>query len=175
MSSLLIGLHVPATRLVFGPQYADAAPLIAVLGLSAWLSVLGWAQGAVVLAGDAPGRAVRASLVVLTCALLLDFALIPTFDAMGAAVATAVTAVVACAVFTVLNRPVLGIGTPYPPLRLVLACVPATAVMLAASAIGRGWWGFAAALTLPVLLLATRAVSASEVQRLRTLVAGGLR
>jgi O-antigen/teichoic acid export membrane protein len=168
LSSLLVGLHTQLARIAFGPSFRDVAPLLAVLGLSAWLSVLAGAQSAVVLAGDSTRRALRASLVVLGVAVTLDIVLIPAFDAMGAAVAAVLTAVASFFVLDALNRPAVGIATPWPSLRLVLACAVATGAMLGAGAVG-GMWGIAAAVILPALLFASGAVRRSDLQSLRDL------
>jgi O-antigen/teichoic acid export membrane protein len=175
MSVVLVALHAPLTRIVFGPQYTASGPLLAVLGLSVWLAILGWAQGAVVLAGGSTTRALRASLVLLVTAGVLDLALIPTFDAMGAAVATVGAAVIACAVFDFLNRETMGVATPRPSLALVASSLVAGLLMAGASAVGPGWLGLVALPVLPLLLWVTGVVTAHDVRRLSRLVVEGSR
>jgi O-antigen/teichoic acid export membrane protein len=175
MSVVLVALHVPLTRVVFGPQYAASAPLLAVLGLSVWLAVLGWAQGAVVLAGGSTARALRASLVLLLTAGVLDLALIPTFGAMGAAIATVGAAVMACAVFDFLNRETMGVATPRPSFALVGSSLVAGLLMAGASAVGPSWLGFVALPVLPLLLWITGVVTTHDVRRLTRLVVEGSR
>jgi len=171
LSAMLVGLHGPLTRLAFGPDYDDAAPLLAVLGVSVALSVLGWVQGSVVLAAGDAVRALRAFTVVLGAALVVDFALIPMLGAPGAAIATVCVAALVCGVFDRLNRNTLGTGTPPPHVALVVSCAAGTAVMLAGSVWASAVVQLVGLGLVPALLLATRAVTAADIARLGALLA----
>lgn len=173
MTAIVVGLHTPLTRVAFGPHYSDAGPLLAVLGLSIALAILGWVQGSVVLAGDHVGRALRGFGGVLVAAVLVDLALIPGFGAPGAAVATVLIAVTSCVVFDRLNRRTLGIATPVPDAGVAIASVVACAVMSAGSVLGLGWLQCGGLVLLPLLLLVTGAVSTADLRRLRALVVRG--
>jgi peptidoglycan biosynthesis protein MviN/MurJ (putative lipid II flippase) len=107
--------------------------------------------------------------------VVIDLVLIPAFDAVGAAVATGVVAVVVCIVFDRLNRHTLGTGTPGPGAPLLISSAVGGAVMLAGSSIGNGWLGFVGLAVLPLLLLATRVVTVDDLRRLGRLVARGNR
>jgi O-antigen/teichoic acid export membrane protein len=174
-TAVIVALHEPLTRLAFGPQYTHAASLVAILGSSVWLAVLGWVQGSVVLAGGSTSRALRASLVLLACAATLDLALIPNFGASGAAIASVGASVVACCVFDFLNRETLGIRTPTPSIALVLSCVVSGAVMLVLTGVEPDWIGLLALPLLPAMLLGTGVVKWYDVRALIRLVIQGSR
>jgi O-antigen/teichoic acid export membrane protein len=175
LSAILIGLHRPLTRLAFGPHYVDAGPLLAILAASVWLTVLAWVQGSVVLASGAVRAALKLSPVVFVPAVAIDAVLIPTFGAAGAAVATVALAAISCLMFDRLNLATLGMHTPGPGWALAGSSIVSGAAMLALSALGRGWLGFAALPMLPLLLLATRVVTGDDIRRLGSLVARGNR
>jgi O-antigen/teichoic acid export membrane protein len=170
MATILIALHGPITNVVLGSRYADAAPLLALLAGWVGLSILGTAQGSVVLADGAPGRIVRVSLVVLVTAVALDAALIPWLGAEGAALATLGAEIVSCWVFDRMNARTLGIHTPLPPARLVGACVVSGTIMFAASSAG-DWWGLLSLSVLPIVCLWFGVIARDDVRHLRLLVA----
>jgi O-antigen/teichoic acid export membrane protein len=171
----LAALARPLTNVVLGPEYHDVAPLIVLLAPWLVLSVLGAAQGAVVLAHGKLARALLLSLPVLGVALTLDVLLIPVLGPAGAAMASVGAELASCVVFDRLNHRTLGIHTPKPDVTLVLACMVAGILMYAATRIGPSWLGLLALPILPALLWLTGVVSAPDVRSLRRLIAQGNR
>ncbi len=175
VTTVLVALHEPLTRIAFGPRYTGTGPVLAVLALSIWLAVLCGAQGAVILAAGATGPALRASVVILLAAAVADVILIPAFGAIGAAAATSAVAVVSCFMFDRVNRRVLGMGTPAPGAATVLACAASGLAMYGATQVGPVWLGLLFIPVIPLLLWSTGSVTISEVKSLRRLVADGNR
>jgi O-antigen/teichoic acid export membrane protein len=169
-SALVVALHEPIGRVVFGGGYGDVGSSLAILGLSIWLAVLGWVQCSVVLAGARPLRPLVAFAGLLVVVVAVDAIAVPLWGAPGAAWATCGAAFASCVVFDRLNRSVIGMATPMPSL----------AVVVSALVTGVTAWGLhrafpmggaaAALLVLPLALVLTGEVRAGDVVRLRQLI-----
>jgi O-antigen/teichoic acid export membrane protein len=173
VSVAIVTLHQPIVDLVLGPEYTNVGPMLGILACSAWLAILSTVQGAMILAEGCTTRALQASLVILVVAAGLDLALIGSFGAAGAAWATVGAALTSCVVFDVLNRRVTGIATPWPSLRLVVACAISAAILVALTNTLRGPWCVLGVVVLPMALCAARVVTPEDARDLRDLVRRG--
>lgn len=174
-SCVLVALHEPITRLAFGSSYEGSAVLLAILGASVWLAVLGWVQGAVVAAGGSTKAALKASIVLLAAAAILDAGLIPTIGAEGAALATVGAALVSCGVFDYLNRTTLSMRTPLPSRALVVPAVLVGLIMLLVASVVNQWLALALLPAMPLALWASGAVTTADLRRLKALAVHGNR
>jgi len=82
------GLAGPLVRLLYGPAYEPAALALSILLLGGLVSTVSVAGSAIMYGTDRIGFALRWGAVAATATLSLDFLLIPSFGALGAAVAS---------------------------------------------------------------------------------------
>jgi O-antigen/teichoic acid export membrane protein len=106
------GLAEPLLLALFGPAYLAAAPAVAVMFAVAGLVSIALPAGAVILAREGHGFLLRASLLLAVLNVAADLALIPSYAALGAALANLLTqAVWLLAQVLVVSR-WLGVGAP---------------------------------------------------------------
>ena len=91
----------------------------------------------------------------------------------GVFFATCVAAAVSCVVLDVLNREVLGMRTPLPSPRLLVASLGTLVVTATLDGVGIGPWAIAGVAAVPVLLVVTATVGSADVRRIRRLVVAG--
>lgn len=125
LSALLVGLHGTLIRLLGGSDYGDAAPALAILGGSLFLTFVGLVQGTAILAGDHLGAGLRTAASITAATVAIDAVLVPAFGVPGAASAGAATALLTCVVFGRFGRRAEGLLTPWPPWGAVLGAVAA--------------------------------------------------
>jgi len=117
-------LAEPLTTLLFGERYADSAPVLAVLALGQFVNAAG-GQNGVLLGVFARVRYIMlANLAAVAVNVALVFALIPPYEAVGAAVAMAATLVLLNAVRQVgvaRLTEVRGLAAEYLPVYAVVA------------------------------------------------------
>jgi O-antigen/teichoic acid export membrane protein len=102
----------PVVRLIFGAEFASAAPALPVLGGAFVLICFGYLNGNLLLTLGLQRRLMRISLIALVVNLVGNFALVPEFGYMAAAVMTLLTELV---VFLLAGRLVLGaLDLPFP-------------------------------------------------------------
>lgn len=170
ISTVVVVLHDPLARGIFGDAFAAAGPPLAILGAQVWLAFVAYVQGSLIIAGDFQRRGVLVAAAITAVVVVLDLALVPAFGAQGAASASLVTAVVTVFAFARFHRAHAGITTMVPP----------PGILLAALAAGVAAWllrfqVLPAALLLSFLtyalaLVVTRSVTASDVARLQAII-----
>ena len=175
VSVAIAALHQPIVDLVLGPEFSGVGPLLGILAVSAWLSILATAQSALILAEGCTTRALQASLVILFGAAALDLGLIASFGAVGAAWATVGAALIACVVFDVLNRRVIGFATPLPEPRLIGATIASAVTLAIVAATIPGPWSLLGLLVVPIYLVVGRVVTPADPREFRDLVSRGHR
>lgn len=117
-------------RVVYGPRYAEAGPLLAILGPAACLNFLTYLLGFVFLALDRPGRLVALATASLLTSVALAPPLVLAAGAAGGAVALVAVEAVALAGALVGLFPLVGLPCGRGAL---------TTVGLAAGAAGAAW------------------------------------
>lgn len=171
----LVALHQPLVRTFFGRDYAAAAVPLAILGGQLWLDFVGGLQGALVIAGDNLRRAVRLELMVMSLLVVLDVVLIARWGGRGAAAAIALFQVVNVAVFRRFNRTTSGVTTPLPPARFVLAAAACGLAAWPAGQVALPLGIAAGGVAYATVLLATRAVTSTDVDVIRRLTGSDAR
>jgi O-antigen/teichoic acid export membrane protein len=158
----------PVVRLIFGAEFADAAPALPVLGAAFVLICFGYLNGNLLLVLGLQRRLLRISLLALVVNVIGNLILVPLFGFMGAACMTLATeAVVFASAFTLvlraleLRRPKLG--------RLGRTAIAAVALGAALGALRLadaplGALVATACVLYPALLVALRAFGADDVR-----------
>jgi O-antigen/teichoic acid export membrane protein len=86
-----IPLAGAAVRLLYGPAYLPAVPVLQILLAASIFGVAGQAASATLLGMEAQSWLLKTGLAAVVLSLTLDFLLIPRWGAIGAAIANAVT------------------------------------------------------------------------------------
>lgn len=168
-------LAEPLLLVLFGGAYLAAAPTVAVMFVTTAVVSLALPSGAVILARERQGFVLRASLVLAAFNVVADLALIPSWAALGAALANLLTQGVWLLVQVGAVRRWLGVA---PPTADVARAAAATLVAFAPLAALRAWpaLGFladsvlglvVALLVYPPLLALTGAVGREDLDRAR--------
>ena len=176
---LAIGLAVTATavvRLLYGPAYDPAAPVLAILALGSLATFAAGASPAVLHATKRQDRLLRQGALAAVADLALALLLVPAAGALGAAVASVLAQGLGSVLAIRAAVRVAGAGVPAAALvRITAAAVVMGAVAaLPVIALG-GLTGLLAALMIgaasyPLALRALRALSAEDLDRVRVLV-----
>ena len=170
LGGLAVSLVVarPLTVLLYGEDFAAAAPALPVLAGAFVFICFGYLTGNLVLIAGLQRRLVAIGLIGLVVNVIGNVVLIPAWGFMGAAWMTLATeAVVVIVTAAMLHR---RLGLTLPPLgrmaRVVLAAFVLAALLLAADAARRlaAVLLLLAALAYPALLLALRAVDLDELR-----------
>lgn len=176
---LAVGLAVTApgvVRLLYGPAYDPAAPVLATLALGSLVAFAAGASPAVLHASKQQGRLVRQGLVAAAVDVVVALALIPLAGALGAALASVAAQVLGSVLAIRAACRVVAGSLPAAALaRIVGAAVAMGAVAaVPVHALG-GPAGLIAAVLLgaavyPLALRALRALSADDLDRARLLL-----
>ena len=167
----IVGLHGQLAPWLFGSAFADAGVTLAILGSHVWVALIGYAQGALLVAGADQRRGIVVAGVVTTVMAVFDLALIPPFGAAGAAAAALLTSIATVFAFASFHRKTNGIATPAPPLgALVAAAAAATTGVLVAPSAGVLLAGAAIALVFVAVAAATQTVHVDDFARVRHLL-----
>ena len=158
----------PVVRLIFGDEFARAAPALPVLGAAFVLICFGYLNGNLLLVLGLQKRLLRISLLALIVNLIGNFILVPLVGFMGAAWMTLATeAVVFALAFTLVLRT---LELPRPGLGRVGRTALAAALMAAALGVLRlagaplGVLIASACVCYPTLLFSLRAFGADDVR-----------
>ena len=115
---IMLGFAAGPALKAFGPSFADAAPILVLLGFDQLIGVIFGIAGYLLVM---TGHQVTAARVIIGCAalnLVLTFALTPRFGLMGAAIATTITTLVRCYLLMARMRSSLGLSlAPWPATR----------------------------------------------------------
>lgn len=170
-----VWLAEPVLDVLFGPAYLAAWPAVAVMFGVGAVVALALPAGAVILAREGHGFLLRASLLLAALNLVADLVLIPSYAALGAALANLLTQGVWALVQVLAVARWLGVAPPLADVArtaavTLLACAPLAALrawpvfgLVPDSAVGAV---LAALLYLPLLVLAG-AVRSRDLERLR--------
>ena len=157
----------PVVRLIFGPEFAEAAPILPVLGGAFVLICFGYLNDNLVLVMGKQGRRVRIGLIALAFNLVGNFALVPEFGFMAAAWMTLATEAVVVAMETKLVIEALQVRRPnLSRVWRTAACALVLAAELAiAKALGAPLWALVAlsCLSYPALLLGLGAMTVEDI------------
>jgi O-antigen/teichoic acid export membrane protein len=124
----------PLVRLLFGPRFAPAAPLLAILGPAAGLDVLQFFLSALLLALDRAGRLLGVAIGTLVVSLILTPVLVHAAGAVGGALALAAVSVVGVGGSLVALAPLVGLPLGAGAMKALGAAAAAAALaVLAAS------------------------------------------
>lgn len=167
-------LAEPLLLVLFGGAYLAAAPAVAVMFVTAGVVSLALPAGAVILARERQGFVLRTSLVLAAFNVVADLALIPSWAALGAALANLLTQGVWLLVQVVAVRRWLGVAPPAADLARTAAATLGAFLPLTAL---RAWpalgvlpdtvLGFAVAgLVYPPLLALTGALGREDLDRI---------
>lgn len=115
----------PIVSVTLGPNFADAAVPLAVMGAAQWLTWLVSTQSALIMAGDDMRKAVRTGLCIAGVTVALDLVLVPAFGATGAAAAMLVSWTFTAYTLHRFSIRTVGVGTSPPSLRVLAS----TAIM----------------------------------------------
>lgn len=172
VSAVAVALRTELAMALFGEAFASADVPLAILGGHVWLALVGYVQGTLLLAGDHPRRGIVVAAAITGVVVVLDVVLIPWFGASGAAAAGLVTAVVTVVAFGRFHRSTSGLVTRLPPAGAAIAAIAG----------GGGAWllreaGLPAALATAgvvyvTMLIVTRAVTRTDLERLHTILRG---
>ena len=77
-------------QVLYGQEFAGAAVVLQILFLSVLFAVLGDAAGSALLGEESQGWLLKTGAIAAAGSLVLDFALIPRFGAVGAAIANTI-------------------------------------------------------------------------------------
>lgn len=91
MCAFGIPLASAVVRLLYGPAYLPAVPVLQILLAASIFGVAGQAASAALLGMEAQSWVLKTGLAAVALSLALDFLLIPRWGALGAAIANAVT------------------------------------------------------------------------------------
>jgi len=116
-------------RLIYGDDFAPAAPIMAILIFGALAITLHSAAAAILLAADRPGWVFALNAPLAPLAFMLQWLLVPRWGAVGAAGISTVLACAAVVVMLIAVRRTWGVGVPTPTwIRAGVLCVGAYAV-----------------------------------------------
>jgi O-antigen/teichoic acid export membrane protein len=172
LGGLAVSLVVarPLTVLLYGEDFASAAPALPVLAGAFVFICFGYLTGNLVLIAGLQRRLVAIGLIGLVLNVIGNVVLIPAWGFMGAAWMTLATeAVVVIATALMLRR---RLGLTLPPLGRMIRIVAASAALAIMLEVSSGLGGsFAvllaiAAIAYPALLLGLRAVDLGEIRML---------
>jgi O-antigen/teichoic acid export membrane protein len=158
----------PLVRLIFGEEFAAAAPALPVLGGAFVLICFGYLNGNLLLVLGLQRRLLRISLLALVVNVIGNLIFVPLFGFMGAAWMTLATeAVVFAAAFTLVLR---RLELPRPKLGRIGRTAIAAALMglglglLRLAGVPLGGLALTACVAYPALLIALRALGAEDVR-----------
>jgi O-antigen/teichoic acid export membrane protein len=157
----------PLVTFLFGDEFADAAPALAVLMGAYVLISFGYLAGHMVIVLELQGRLMRIAAAALILNVALNVALVPDYGFMAAAWATLATEAF---VLTLSMRMVLGAAAIRPRLaRVARICAAAAGMALAVWALREadaplGALVAAAVVVYPALLFTLRALTACELR-----------
>jgi O-antigen/teichoic acid export membrane protein len=158
----------PVVRLIFGAEFADAAPALPVLAAAFIFISFGYLNGNLIVVLGKQRRLLRISLIALLVNLCGNLILVPLVGFMGAAWMTLVTEVVVCVASLSLILRTLEMGLPKPGRigRTVIAAAVLTALLelLRVADASLLVLVIAACVLYPALLFVLRAVGADDVQ-----------
>jgi O-antigen/teichoic acid export membrane protein len=176
---LAVGLAVTApaiVRLLYGPAYAPAAPVLAVLALGSLVAFAAGASPAVLHATKRQDRLLRQGMLAAAVDLVLALVLIPVAGALGAALASVAAQALGSVLAIHAAVRIAGAGVPTAALVRVTAAALAMGVVAAVPVFALGGAaGLLAAILLgaaayPLALRALHALSAEDLDRARVLI-----
>jgi O-antigen/teichoic acid export membrane protein len=176
---LAVGLAVTApavVRLLYGPAYAPAAPVLATLALGGLVACAAGASPAVLHATKRQDLLLRQGLLAAAADLALALLLVPVAGALGAALACLLAQALGSVLAIRAAVRVAGSGVPVPALARITAAALVMGGVAALPALALdGLAGLLAAVLLgaaayPLALRALRALTAEDLDRVRVLV-----
>ena len=175
VAALVAGASAEIVRVIFGPAFAGAAPLVALLFAAAVALAVTAVAVAIVTAAHHTGMVSLLGVGILAAAVAGHLLVIPRWGATGAATVTAVTGAVGALVALALVHRVWRVRVAGTALRAALVAAPA--YWAAATLTTPSAWGVAAKLALLALAVAGAFVAlgeltGAEVTRLRAALPG---
>ena len=155
----------PIVRLVFGPPFAPAAPLLAILGPAAGLDVLQFFLSALLLALDRAGRLLGVAIGALAVSLILTPVLVHAAGATGGALALVAVSGVGVGGSLLALAPLVGLPLGSGALKALGAAAAATALAVLAAP-DRAWRAGVALGVYALLVLVLRPAPAGLGRRL---------
>lgn len=166
---ILFAFAEPIVATFYAPSFLPAALPLRLLGIGVVLMILSAWQGFTLLSAGRQRITVAYDLVGLALNLTLNFALIPRFGFVGAAIAALVTAAFVNISASLLTWRLLGVGRGGPRLMPLLATNGVFAgLILGASVAGVPWWVglLMASAAYPVLLVVCGVTNLDELRAL---------
>ena len=170
IAAVVAGTSQPIVHTFFGSAYDDAVIPLALLASQLPLLFITALQGTVLAAGTDERGLVWVSVLVGSATLLLDLAIVPIFEANGAAAVMIAIRVIAFLAFIYRMRRTMQIHTPGPAIGALVAALAAFVVGLLTSSLGIVVAVAAALATYVVLVLASRAMRISELREVRRIL-----
>jgi O-antigen/teichoic acid export membrane protein len=159
---------------VLGSGYSEAVSPLMILGGQLWLTYRATLLGTILMSSERIGRIIPVAAAITSTTIALDLLLIPSYGADGAAVASALGAIVACVGFAVAGARWGEPAVPWPSPLLLLVGIASAA---AAYVVDTSSAGAASLVVGPVLFtggaLATRSISPADLRWLRRSVGSG--
>ena len=121
LSAVIAPLAHPLAATAYGQDLRSVGVPLAVLAAFLWLAFRVAGQGGLLTSSEAPHRVIPLGLAMVGINLVLVVALLPAFDAAGAAWATVLTQAVATVLYDRTAVRLTGVRTALPPVRVILA------------------------------------------------------
>lgn len=168
--TIVVALQPEAVAtLAFGPEFAIAAPSLAVLAAGTTAAYLVLLQGAMVMAGERLLPGVARAGVALVVMLAMDLVLIPSTGALGAAIATvSANVLLAIALMVFIRRD--GVAGRLPSIRLIGSGLAMALTVVVARPLGVIGASVIALAVYGASILVTGALGSEEIDRLRRVV-----
>ena len=173
LSVVLVVLARPLVALTLGDRFVDAAGPLAVMGAAQWLAFLVVAQGALVMAGDHVREGVLVGVRIALLTVGLDLLLVPRYGMGGAAAAMVASWLYGAWAQHRLHVRTVGIPTPAPSARLLVATAGLAAAVVPLRHLPLAVVLPVGAVVYAVGLVATGAVRAQDLRRLRAVAGRG--
>ena len=152
-AALAAGAAPEIVLLVFGPAYTAAGPILALLSIGGWASIMISVATAILTAWRRPGFTAVLTVPMVPIAVGAQWVVIPLFGAPGAAAVTAAVSAGAAVASTFAVRHFWRVAAPFGTLARSGAVALAAAVVSAAWPVA-GWWLVAKLATIGVAIVA---------------------
>jgi O-antigen/teichoic acid export membrane protein len=130
MAVMIVALTGPIVNVLYGAQYEPVATLMRIMCFPRAVYALLSIGGAVIYGLNKPGLALKASAFLGALSIGLNFALVPRYGALGAAIGTSIAQVLMLPIYIVFVQRSIKVLWPFgDSVRIILASAPAGLVL----------------------------------------------